>query len=187
VEPYHTGRYHALIRNLDHFYSVKLEYQGSNHKAGKANVPDAAAESMETILGCIEQMFYAIKNTDQVLETKRVVSKRKADGEQAGGNSAEPVEVAESFAVKRTKQASDIEVELACWEIYVSAENALTCHHNPLAKSLRLTHQLLTGGDGRCPNRQRLALGLGEQQQLRLRTVSQHGGPVSTGSHGSHG
>lgn len=187
VQPYRTGRYHAFIRNTDHFYSVKLEYQGSNNKVGKANVPDAAAESMETILGRIEQMFYAIKNTDQILETKRVVCKRKADGEQADRNSAEPVEVADSFAVKRTKQASDIEVELACWEIYVSVENALTCHLNPLAEPLRLTHQPLTGGDGRCTKRQRMALDLGEQQQLRLRTVSQHGGTVSTGSHGSHG
>lgn len=37
VQPYHTGRYHAFIRNSDHFGRVKREYMGSNNKVRKTN------------------------------------------------------------------------------------------------------------------------------------------------------
>jgi hypothetical protein len=91
---------------------------------GITNVPDAAPESNEVILKRIEEMFYAVKNFDCILETKRVVKKRKVDGKEV--ESDEPPKVVDSFIVKRAKEASDVEVELACWKVYVSVAASIS-------------------------------------------------------------
>ena len=135
-----------MISNFDHYLEVKERYVTLNDKVGKAFVPDAEdfPEDVASQQRLVKELFNAMLEFDELIDEKRQLraKKRKISetaGEEEGGTSR----FEESTHVRRVREASNLEIELLCWELLVGI------FHSPL-NSHESSHFPFLGQRGTC-------------------------------------